>query len=427
MSRQVTNWINTYLDFVDQTEPPLLYKKWAAVSCIAACLQRKCYIDWDPMLNERLYPNMFIILVGPAAARKGTAMGSVKMFLKELGIQVAADACSKEALLIQIEEAKSSYIDPVNEAPISNCSLTIFSPELTVFFGYDNKDLVMWMTDWYDCADEWKYKTKGSGQNTIHGMWVNILGATTPASLQEALPPEAIGGGLTSRMIMVYGASKAKTVAIPNHAPHLEDVKKNLILDLEAISLMVGEFKCTKEFLGLYKNWYEAESYNPTMSDYRFDRYIGRRQTHLRKLAMIMSAARGDDMLINQDDFFSALELLNETEQMMPYVFQTYGRQDYNEILGRIMATIGAEKVIYRSQLIQTYYRDIDLEGLDKILMTLAAMDFVKLEPITLDEQRRREVRITYIGGGTDDGEFNLQELESTDREAGHIPATDGS
>ena len=73
MSRESKDWINTYLAYTDNTEPPHLYKEWVAVSVIASALQRKVFLEWGPMT---FYPNMYIILCGPSGkARKSTAMG----------------------------------------------------------------------------------------------------------------------------------------------------------------------------------------------------------------------------------------------------------------------------------------------------------------------------------------------------------------
>ena len=80
-SRLVPDWIESYLEATDNTEPPILYRTWTAVSVIAAVLQRKVFLEW----HTRIFPNMYIVLVGPPGrCRKGTAMVPVQKMLRIL-------------------------------------------------------------------------------------------------------------------------------------------------------------------------------------------------------------------------------------------------------------------------------------------------------------------------------------------------------
>ncbi len=44
MARQLDDWLSSYLDYTENTEPPKSYNTWVAISTIAAVLKRKCYI-----------------------------------------------------------------------------------------------------------------------------------------------------------------------------------------------------------------------------------------------------------------------------------------------------------------------------------------------------------------------------------------------
>ena len=114
MSRRNKDWITSYLRYVDNTEPPNLYKEWVAVSVIASCLQRKCYLDWGPMT---FYPNMYIVLTGPSGkARKSTAMGPGMKLLREMGVKLAAESITREALIRELKTSNATQVDPVSGA-----------------------------------------------------------------------------------------------------------------------------------------------------------------------------------------------------------------------------------------------------------------------------------------------------------------------
>ena len=73
-------------------------------------------------------------------------------------------------------------------------------------------------------------------------MWANLLGATTPHAINAYLPLEAIGGGVTSRIVFVYADGKKKIVIMPSYD---EDLKKALLQDLKEIHALVGSFGYT--------------------------------------------------------------------------------------------------------------------------------------------------------------------------------------
>ena len=88
MSRELDDWISSYLRYVQNTEPPGMYHLWCAITTISAILQRKCRLEWGSLT---FFPNMYVVLVGPPAARKGTSMNLARGFLEDLQIKASAD------------------------------------------------------------------------------------------------------------------------------------------------------------------------------------------------------------------------------------------------------------------------------------------------------------------------------------------------
>ena len=129
-SRKIDDWLDAYMEYTSNSEPPTLFRKWTGISVIAAALQRKCYVDWG-MLT--FYPNLYIILVGPSGTRKGTAMYPGQDLLRELGIPLAADATTLQALIRRLKETNNTQINPDTGVPVFHSSMTIFSKESKYF------------------------------------------------------------------------------------------------------------------------------------------------------------------------------------------------------------------------------------------------------------------------------------------------------
>jgi len=384
------------MQYADNSEPPILYKKWVAVSVIASCMERKCKLEWDQ--DTVIYPNMYVVLVGPSGkCRKGTAMGPGYNLLREANVKMAAEAITREALIRELRKVNQTAIDP-DSGMIgdTHASLTIWSQELTVFLGYNNLQLMADLSDWYDCRDRWTYRTKQQGVDEIIGVWVNLIGATTPELLRTTMPMDAIGGGLTSRMIFVYEHNKAKIVPWPIITDQDLELRRNLSADLEQIRIMKGKFSVTKEFKDRYIDWYAGgEAGNLPFEDERFSGYFERKPTHLRKLCMIMNASRKDgNMTLDVEDFDRSLDLLNQTEKKMQFTFRGVGKSEIADIVTRVMIVIGNNKEITVSDLMKRFYMDADRSTMQNVINTLVSMKFCKVV--------HPGEKIKYIGGNED-------------------------
>jgi len=323
---------------------------------------------------------MYIVLVGPSGCRKGTAMGPGYSMLQDLGIKMAAEAITREALIRELKTSTESSIDTRFGTASFHASLTIFSQELTVFLGYNNQQLMADMADWYDCRKTWTYRTKNMGTDEIINLWVNLYGATTPELLQSALPRDAIGGGLTSRIIFIYASQKAKRVAVPLLTDYEKELGDKLRQDLERIHMMAGQFKLSAALMERWVEWYNDPTQNRApFDDYRFNGYCERRPGHILKLAMICNAARSEDMVLEVKDFDQALHILEESEILMPRTFSGVGKSNTADLVHRLIALLTYKESISYKELMTRFYQDMDSHTLEEVVGTLSTMGLAKL------------------------------------------------
>ncbi len=379
MSERIySDWLETYVNYTCETsEPPELFHRWCGISLIAAALQRKCVLKWG---NLEFYPNMYVVIVAPSGrARKGTAIKYYLDLAEELQISIAAESITREALIQSLNATRKSDPDPNTGELTTHSSLTIISPELTVFLGYQNTSLMSDLTDWYDCRAHWVYRTKTSTSDDIYGVWVNLLGATTPELIRTTLPLDAVGGGLTSRIIFVFEENKGRLCPTPFTTPEQERTWHQLIQDLEKIHTMRGMFQVHPDFLPLWTDWYVTKAQTPPFEDPRFGGYSERRPNHVMKLSMILSASRRGTKIIMPEDFIDALALLEKTEKKMPRVFSGMGQLDYASTLNDVMVDIAVRGKTTKRDLLAKYYRDVDEWRMDKILSSLEASGQIKM------------------------------------------------
>ena len=376
MPRILNDWISSYLSFTSETEPRESFRRWSAISGVAAALQRKC---WMRMGLEVFYPNMYIVLVGPPASRKGTAMRPVRTFLESLGITLAADESSRQKLVSKMA-CTNSIVEYQNGNVETHSSITIFSSELTVFLNYKNIDLLTILCKWFDCESTFTYDTHAHGEQYIHNVWVNLLGATTPRLLRESLPEASIGSGFTSRTIFVYERDKEKIVIYPTFN---EDLYESLTRDLEQINVLSGEFKMEKSAFKAYSDWRYSWEHSPPFRVPALEFYLDRRQVHLLKLCMIYSASRSDELVVRKEDYDLALRTLEAAEKNMPRVFEGVGRNPLAEVTTRIIAEIVRVKKTSLPYLAEMFTSDVTQSEFLEVMAMLRERGVCTINPKT--------------------------------------------
>lgn len=378
-NRILSDWLDAYMQFTDNSEPSHQFRLWTGISTVAAALQRKVSLEWGTLT---FYPNMYIVLVGPSASRKGTAMKPAADLLEATNIQVSASSTTLQALIRRMSEANHVEHDTATGKVIAHSSMTVFSEEFTVFLKAQDQDMMSVLCDWYDCKNRFVHDTKSQGVDEILGVWLNLLAATTPAMIRSSLPLDAVGGGLTSRMILVFAPRKGKTVFIPLLTPAEKQLRDALQNDLEHIKMLKGQFRITEDFLDAWCDWYKsAEDHPPEHLDHRFDGYVSRRPTHVMKLSMILSASRSGELIISKQDLTRATSILESVERRMPYAFSGMGQSPISELLPRVTAFIAKRGQCSFSDLMSAFASDADIFTLEKrILATLVGMNYIRID-----------------------------------------------
>jgi len=155
-----------------------------------------------------------------------------------------------------------------------------------------------------------------------------------------------------SRCIFVYAEEKRNFVAYPGMAVagvNIAEMEANLTQDLSVIAALSGEFGMTQEAVDWGTDWYQrhfASKGNGLMDDSRFGGYVARKQTHIHKLAMILSASRSDDLVISAGDLEAAEHELTLLEEDLPKVFDRVGKSSESVSSDRLLELIQSRRKI---------------------------------------------------------------------------------
>ena len=339
-------FISTHLQYVYNTESPVIMHIWSAICAAGAAMGRHTYLETG---LGNLYPNIYCLLVGPPGTRKNAAINAAVNIMKDVtNVKFAPDDTGgqRQGLIVAIEDSDSdnissqlqtndlSDLDIFNNSEldqIANCTLTIkknnpdkhtlfiCATEFGSFLGQGSLEMTRFLNKMWD-GEDYRYKIR-KDHHTLKDSSLSLLGGTTSSDLSSLLPAEAIGQGFMSRIVLVFAAQREKSVP-PEYAiydqsckKYLEDVYKYLF------SEHLGPMTKSNQGVKI-----ESELYNQDIQipDSRFIYYASRRHAHLAKLAMVL-AATNMRKEISGEDYLLANQILAEAEKTMPDALGEYG------------------------------------------------------------------------------------------------------
>ena len=333
------SFLDTYLRYVEDTESPRIFHIWSALSGVAACLGRRVTF---PFGICDLFANHYILLVGPPGGRKSTAINIMsKLVRNATAIRFAPSdtAGQRQGLIIAMEGINGSedggLIDELDAAiaaadletianiemridPRDSHTMYICASEFNSFIGTNASEMITFLGKMYD-GENYDYKLKNT-QNILIDPLLNMLGGTTPTNIASAFPPEAIGQGFMSRVILVFGSRKFKKIPWPK--PLDKDLAKKLSETYHWLYYELdGEITVANEARDLLTTMYDEEI---ELNDPRFVYYCERRHIHLLKLTMLLAVARRD-IVVSLQDVKEEQSILQLTEKFMPDALGEYG------------------------------------------------------------------------------------------------------
>jgi hypothetical protein len=349
MGRHFSNWLKAYMEFTRDSESPTPFHFWTGVHALAGALRRRTWID---MRKFSWTPNFYIILVGPPGiAAKSTSISiGTRLLAKVPGIRFGPESMTWQALADSLAESME-YVKFLSssgkEDQIAMSSVSIAVGELGTFLSMDDDKLLSFLIRmWEGQEDQFIHKTKTTGSIIVKNPWLNIIGATTPSWLRQNFPDYMIGGGLTSRIIFVYGDKKRQLVPYPDEmikGDEYRDMEMRLFQDLEQVSKLAGPYRLDPLAREWGRQWY-SRLHDGTRPDHmlsdRYSGYIARKQTHIHKMAIVLAAARRDELVILQSDLEEAESLISSIEPDMIRVFESIGVVDGSRHIVEMVAFV---------------------------------------------------------------------------------------
>jgi hypothetical protein len=259
-------------------------------------------------------------------------------------------------------------------------ALTATASEFGSLLTTSGVDMIVFLTDIFDCPIIWSHDTRGSSLSEIKAPVLNLLAGATPDWISKGMPIDTVGIGLTSRTLFVYEDTPRAAKPIPRLTTAQQALETLLRHDLTQISHINGEYKFSNEEAAKWHtDWYLSRFGRP-VGDPRLAGYFERKPLHLIKIAICVAASKRDERTIEVEDMEAALSILDRIEERMIRVFQGVGKNplaaDTEDAMATLIATAGGFSF---GEMLDRFKHSVRKEELAEILDSLILMRKVKL------------------------------------------------
>ena len=351
------------------------------MSIISATLRRHVYISRG---TWKLYPNLFVVLVGRPGIGKGSAINPALSILRDAQTaNLLSDRVTIEFVLEKLSKGWPHFAVHPGQATVPlpvpgstsainvgiDHSCLILSRELSVFVTASQFTLPI-LTDLWDANEgDWIYGTRGKGEFKISDPCVCMLGGSTQEWLISSIPPSAIGGGFTRRVNFVVAYDREKLIPWPVVSNH-SNIRSDLVSDLKEIGKLNGEFRFHKDTRPLFEEVYK-DSVPLLYDDMATTSFKTSKWAQVSKLAMCFSAVRGDDLIISKEDFKLARDAIESVAINVPKVFRGVGESELVKATTKVLDFIETKGYASRNEIMKAHWRDLTSDDLDRVLATL--------------------------------------------------------
>ena len=361
-------FFDAYAEYVSNTESPANYHFWTALSCVSAVAQRKILME---AAHYATLSNLYVVLVGPAGARKTTAINIGRELLLDIPtVNFASSVVTPAALIQELGDIPNT----------EHQSLTVFSDEFGSFLSVNPQEMTELATDLFDGRKGWRKRTIARATEKLTAPWINLLAGTTTTWLGTHLPPSALESGFVPRCLFVYSDEIAAKHPFPQKTEEQEKIREKLVCDLTHIATLAGNVTFSDSGLARYTEWYMDPSRLVPIRDPRVGPFYTRKPTHVEKVAMLLSLVESDDLLIHDRHIEAALQLVTSLEPGMKKALTSVGRNEFATDLERIAEQIkdSPNRRMATRDLVRANISMLTKQQLDAIIEQLRDMEFVR-------------------------------------------------
>ena len=356
-------WLEDFVAHTSYGEAPEKVMLWVGVATIAGALRRKVFVDEDIF---QWSPNFYLLIVAkPGVVKKSTSIGLGLRLLKKVeDIDFGPQMVTWQQMVTHMANAREEITMP-DGSPFEMSCCTIGLSEFGSFFKREDDDMITQLTDMWDGKLETVVKeTKTNGNDYIVNPWLNIMACCTPGWITKNFSGSLVGEGFGSRPLYVHAETPTRFITSPRRnmmqqemSPDIMKMEEDMLVErLREFAKLAGEFHKTEEAYEWEEEWY-PKFMEKLLQQRSEEASIGvRRQTHLNKVAMVLSVSRGKFPVIDIDEMRDADAMLTELEEDTKKVFGYVGQSAITAAAKDVVDILRKNGKMLRKTLYRNYF-----------------------------------------------------------------------
>lgn len=359
-------FVECLIEHTQQYESPGSFWLWSAYTTIGAALRDRCF---KRLGDSFLFPNFYTLLVADSAVhRKGEPVKLCERLLtKSKSTKVISGRASIQGILDELGRAET---DKQTGELITGGSALFSAPELSAGIVNDPESVKI-LTDIYEFKEEYTSRLRGSGVFKIKSVCLSMMAASNETLLIDVYDDKAKHGGLLGRTFLVKPNEFRPANSLFAVRARQESFD-NLVLMLQEIAKLKGEFIVTQEAQDLYDNWYKPfrKSYEKTPDKSGIS---GRIHTSVLKLAMVLCVNATLALIIRPEHIKDAIEQAMALLPNYQGLIMATGKSTINEVAVVLIEDIWNMngQLLSKREFLSRHFHQFDHEIVDKCTATL--------------------------------------------------------
>lgn len=346
-------WIGGYLLYTQESEAPLGWHFWCAVSLLSLVARRTFYYDRGRYF---LFLNHYIFLLGQSGLTKSTTVGQALGIFDEVQEIIAGmnggvepfyqspERITPERMLADLSNWTFSVTGPGRRDTV----LYVVSDELSTLLGREIKGsdrLANFLTDIYMGKRTFRDSTIVGGDRKLTNVICTCLFASTASAVRRAITEAMFSEGFMARVITAPRKldDRHGTYDTP---PPTDPVQRRILAESIVPLAMLDseiELRPTREAREWFSEWYVRHRETPP-SDEKLVAFWQRKPDHVNRLAGILLLSdiagnpdpkaaleeiRDEGILhISEKYLEHALRIIEDEERRLPDAFSMIGAKE---------------------------------------------------------------------------------------------------
>lgn len=357
------NFLDDYKLVTTGNECPEIFHQWAGLTCLGSVLGRRVWLDQEIF---KVYPNLYVMLVGDAGIKKSTAMNFAIALTSEFKqyFPITTDNFTKQELskFMGAEDSPCLRRFEVQgeEKPRVYTHLNIYCDEFINFLSAGNEQQMANFLVQAWASDSVGTRTKGAGSDLVEQPFINMLACMTTDTSLDLVKQKIISSGFTRRCAYAYAPRGGKPVPRPKITPEQEAAWQRCLQRLDEVRKLIGPFSWDP-IVGLWDPWYNENYEKKEKQDLQvMKNWLNSKPEYVLSVAMLCAVAESDELVIQPRHFEQALEFVEPLDKNVLMLFSAAGENELAQVTNLIEQFVcNNPKPVPAKRIVGTFYKDV--------------------------------------------------------------------